>query len=853
MKLMETIYSRDDKIEIRPFPKVEFNSIKWFSLSDTDPDNDLTGTAVQDLWDHILKLNKTTNIGFGINPRKHVGAKKNEGVALARCLACDLDYHDGKTITTPDFYEAHARQKLVDAKLPEPSIIINSSHGFWLLWMLDEPLTDLGLWQRHQESLAAALGGDTTGTNPERIIRMPGTVNHKSPMALATLMTCSSVKHSLSAFPAPAPEVKKAEPKKFVPIIHPHVTSKNMSIDQASKNMDVFFAMWFKKYPAGVEGVQLACADAGLSLTGSLTKDGDGVGVVSPYESQYKSPLNGLGTDFVIYSNFGFGALHQHDKDMYSTHPNPTWGFAERFLPNFMSEYYMELEKNNKPKSTAWESKTLSHSPVADSFFKSQVTELFPNDPQAAVLALEKSDIKDITIPLQSFPQPTKRPPRETLTYSLNEFPVLIQNLTNSFSKANPILSPIFHVGWSYNIIGSLLGKRLWNENYGCMLYPNLWSVYLMSSGGNKSGTFQLTETSYQNHSFKSLLSKATMPMMIKMLGKTIGGRDKAKMTPGDIIAEKQKFLTQCRDYIDGKIILTDECTGTISQLLGAWDSKNQTKDLEDFLKLCESGRSLDSSTIGDGERFAYDMCVSFAGFTQAKTWNAKFGNDSFRSCGFFGRFIPYTDKSIKLTDLNCDGIAPFGDLFSDLCQKINKINHRTECYFGEPSTDLDKNPDEIGIMAKEVLQGMKEFRHIFSEELKDLKSKLIMVAMRMSMIDAFCDKFTEDSAPLAKLDCRKYFKRNFAMVSALYFEYYMQIELVSDFSVREKKILQELKKHPDGMSRTDIQRKFNFASVKAVEEQMEPLISDQKVISGTRENEHGPKSVLYKYVGPTE
>ena len=64
------------------------------------------------------------------------------------------------------------------ASIPEPQIVVDSGHGWHLYWHLKEPVPTVAATGA-MSVLADLLGGDTVG-DPARILRLPGSVNHKN-------------------------------------------------------------------------------------------------------------------------------------------------------------------------------------------------------------------------------------------------------------------------------------------------------------------------------------------------------------------------------------------------------------------------------------------------------------------------------------------------------------------------------------------------------------------------------------------------------------------------------------------------------------------------------------------------
>lgn len=114
---------------------------------------------------HIERLAPRLQVYVGVAPRTaregHVGV-----VERVWCLWADLDE------------DRHVRERLWPFS-PAPAIVVRSgSGGAHAYWPLLEPLTAAQA-QRANRRLAQALGADMKATDAARILRPPGTLNHK--------------------------------------------------------------------------------------------------------------------------------------------------------------------------------------------------------------------------------------------------------------------------------------------------------------------------------------------------------------------------------------------------------------------------------------------------------------------------------------------------------------------------------------------------------------------------------------------------------------------------------------------------------------------------------------------------
>lgn len=120
------------------------------------------------------------HIYVGANPRSSWGGTRSKDVACARCLFADFD---GVGLSA-------AQDRWCNAGLPAPTLVIASGHGIHAYWRLAEPMIDLVTWTRYQKRLISLLGSDAAIHDPARIMRLPGFINHKKPVA-----PCSIVDH----------------------------------------------------------------------------------------------------------------------------------------------------------------------------------------------------------------------------------------------------------------------------------------------------------------------------------------------------------------------------------------------------------------------------------------------------------------------------------------------------------------------------------------------------------------------------------------------------------------------------------------------------------------------------------
>ena len=123
------------------------------------------------------------HVHFGVNPRTHGDATK-EGVTRIVVLHADLDV--GKDKVFRDAGEAYdtltGRSGLQLLKVPE--CIVDSGGGLHAYWRLEDPLPAVpGNVFRAEHTMMCiyrALGGTDAVQDVSRVMRVPGTINHKN-------------------------------------------------------------------------------------------------------------------------------------------------------------------------------------------------------------------------------------------------------------------------------------------------------------------------------------------------------------------------------------------------------------------------------------------------------------------------------------------------------------------------------------------------------------------------------------------------------------------------------------------------------------------------------------------------
>ncbi len=119
----------------------------------------------------------------GANPRLREGGKATD-VQFARSLCVDFD--------EPDTPAEALLQRINDADLSAPTVLVFTGGGHHAYWRLQEPLTDRGEYTHRQKALINALGSDKAVHDMPRVMRLPGFVNTKPKRdgVVARLISC---------------------------------------------------------------------------------------------------------------------------------------------------------------------------------------------------------------------------------------------------------------------------------------------------------------------------------------------------------------------------------------------------------------------------------------------------------------------------------------------------------------------------------------------------------------------------------------------------------------------------------------------------------------------------------------
>lgn len=166
----QVVFEPDDVVELRYIKKVQSPTVhkRWLVAAELPSAARELESINQDGFD----------IYAGPNPRTAKGLSGDANIKLARCLFCDFDHIEpGDGCGRIEFVS----MTLFEAGLPEPNLYLNSGNGVHVYWRLTAPILDLAAWTQMQERLNARLEADPVIKNPERIMRLPGFINWKTP------------------------------------------------------------------------------------------------------------------------------------------------------------------------------------------------------------------------------------------------------------------------------------------------------------------------------------------------------------------------------------------------------------------------------------------------------------------------------------------------------------------------------------------------------------------------------------------------------------------------------------------------------------------------------------------------
>jgi len=135
---------------------------------------------IEGIWTEIKKWNENGwDVFFGVNPRPLNKQKKELDIVYINCLWVDVDVRPNGY-----FQKAVQARQFIESFPHKPSCIVDSGKGFHCYWYFKEPFLIKSPEDRKKvkqilSGLIKALNADKSGKSLERVMRLPGTLNHK--------------------------------------------------------------------------------------------------------------------------------------------------------------------------------------------------------------------------------------------------------------------------------------------------------------------------------------------------------------------------------------------------------------------------------------------------------------------------------------------------------------------------------------------------------------------------------------------------------------------------------------------------------------------------------------------------
>jgi len=230
-QIADAVFSRGDIVEIRRIDRTKpagRNVVCTWHLAE----------ELAELAASLLADNATADIYIGANPRKARGAKGDASVALARTLFADFDHATA----------AEVEAKLLADGMPAPTLTIATGHGVHCYWRLADEITDLAQWADITRDLIAHIGSDRAVKNPERVMRLPGFVNHKPPQAESSIVECEPTRvYDLA-------ELLERIPKRPEEQTTPRINGNHVEVPATDDGRASRARAYLAKMPAAISG-----------------------------------------------------------------------------------------------------------------------------------------------------------------------------------------------------------------------------------------------------------------------------------------------------------------------------------------------------------------------------------------------------------------------------------------------------------------------------------------------------------------------------------------------------------------------------------------------------------------------
>ncbi|MFH1635027.1 MAG: AAA family ATPase [Chloroflexota bacterium] len=263
----------------------------WFEIRAIWPDRE-AGRSAQKHWHqtgsfilsdlaYLHDWNKAGwNIYIGANPRKDNKVSGDENISVCRSLFCDFDHVETLDGMSPG---SMILEWIDERKLPSPTMLINSGHGIHAYWRLSEGMAPQD-WRLLQQRMIAWLKSDPAIHNPERIMRLPGTLNTKSePHLPCFIVYCDpDVRYEAETLVNILPEIK-AESSAVV-------TPRDTSILEKRGRAILYAAKWQGVSEGGRN--QAAFGHACQLLNDFVLDPADAWGIICDWNRSNNPPLD---------------------------------------------------------------------------------------------------------------------------------------------------------------------------------------------------------------------------------------------------------------------------------------------------------------------------------------------------------------------------------------------------------------------------------------------------------------------------------------------------------------------------------------------------------------------------------
>jgi hypothetical protein len=348
-----------------------------------------------------------------------------------------------------------------------------------------------------------------------------------------------------------------------------------------------------------------------------------------------------------------------------------------------------------------------------------------------------------------------------------DQSPPLIQNLTQLFYTRNPLLSPALHFFVSIGLVGGMIGKRLVADSMGRKYYPALWFVGLATTGKNKSFIkvvkewIEVIALETQNCPYATMEDKFTMSYAYSEIGETVPIKEWQKLDEEAQMLKKRDLLTKFKSK-RGRIIISDELGQKFKDLI---ESGTKNGELGTILQLADTAQSISGSTAKDGFRIAADLCVSILGLSQPDIWRRKYDCYENLESGLIGRFFIADEKDYRLDlqplDMQTEQVdQQIKTLLSSLVARCLQTPKLAATFHSCHKDVCAESYNEL--MAE---QGYQRYDSDSIGWLDNLRSKIIVTAIKMTLVDRFLtltdqqitdlqQKKPEDYFALGKTDC---------------------------------------------------------------------------------------------------